>query len=156
MNGELLHYVVSCTREAVNYCEDLITEDTKVKVNLTLAIYNISVAGETLGGVGTSSLQVTSSLDRIHPEPRLVLAVSYPPAIHSVDVYSSSVTNFLSSSSTKSLEYLSWSDSYLILTEENRFRILNKKENKYSDIVVQSEDVRSMTIDHEIKTKVAD
>ena len=148
MNGDLLHYVVSCTREAVNYCEDLITEDTKVKVNLTLAIYNISVAGETLGGVGPSSLQVTSSLDRIHPEPRLVLAVSYPPAIHSVDVYSFSVTNFPSSSSTKSVEYLSWSDSYLILTEENRFRILNKKENKYSDIVVQSEDVSSMTIDH--------
>ena len=148
-NGQILYYRVSCVRDEEECCKETTSKTTNATLSLPNGVYNISVSSVNQEGASNSTEPLTSGLVRSHPQPRLLTVISYPPEIQSLDVYSNHITSYQSPSVPKFIEYLSWKDSYLIVTSEGRMKILNRETSEAEDLIAISESkVIDVAIDH--------
>ena len=148
-NGRILHYRVSCVRETVNQCEGVTPESTNVTLSLPNGMYNVSVSSVNQEGASNFTEPQMIGSVRNHPQPRLLTVVSYPPEIQSLDVYSHDVKSYQSASLPKYIEYLSWNDSFLMVTSEGRMKIQNRQSDVARDFVeISDSKIIDVTIDH--------
>ena len=148
-NGRILHYEVSCVRDSVDHCQGATSESTNVTLSLPIGVYNISVSSVNQEGTSNFTEPHVAGSVRNHPQPRLITVVNYPPEIQSLDVFSKDVKSYQSASLPKYIEYLSWMDSYLIVTSEGRIKIQNRESNVAKDFMeISDSKVIDVTIDH--------
>ena len=148
-NGRILHYKLACVRETVDHCEGVTSESTNITLSLPNGMYNISVSSVNQEGASNfTEPQITGSV-RNHPQPRILTVVSYPPEIQSLDVYSRDVKSYESASLPKYIEYLSWNDSFLMVTTEGRMKIQNRQSDVARDFMeISDSKVIDVTTDH--------